>query len=51
MTPGNQPMIVNTTLIKKVVPKPCFKNTANGGNKMLRMIVSKDIRKILKLIN
>ncbi len=43
MTPGIQPMMVSMTLIKKVLPKPCFINTANGGNSMLRSIVNTDI--------
>ncbi len=43
MTPGIQPISVRRMLIKNVPLKPCFKNTANGGNKILRMMVSKDI--------
>lgn len=50
MTPGIQPMIVRITLIKNVVPRPCFKKTAKGGNKILRMIVSNDIGYILMKI-
>lgn len=30
-------------LTKKVVPRPCFKKTANGGSKMFKIMVSKDI--------
>lgn len=30
-------------LMSKVVPTPCFKNTANGGKKMFNKIVSMDI--------
>lgn len=43
ITPGNQPMMVNTTLIRKVVPKPCFKKTANGGKNIFNNIVRIDI--------
>ena len=43
ITPGSQPIMVRTTLIKKVVPRPCCIKTANGGNKMFRIIVNKDI--------
>ena len=43
MTPGNQAKRVSTKLIKKVVPKPCFKNTAKGGKSMLSIIVNSDI--------
>ena len=50
MTPGIQPMMVSNKFIKKVVPKPCFKKTANGGNKILRIIVSSDIEFDFKLI-
>ena len=43
MTPGNQANSVNNKLIKKVVPKPCFKNTANGGKRIFNIIVNRDI--------
>ncbi len=43
MTPGNHPIMVKIMLISKVVPTPCFKNTANGGKKMFNKIVSMDI--------
>ena len=33
-------MIVRTTLIKNVVPKPWFKYTANGGKSIFKMIVN-----------
>lgn len=43
MTPGSQASSVNTILIRSAVPTPCFKNTANGGNRIFSTIVSKDI--------
>ncbi len=43
ITPGNQPMMVSITLIKNVVPSPCFKKTANGGKNIFKSIVSIDI--------
>ena len=43
MTPGSQKIAVSIKLIKKAVLKPCFKNTASGGSKMFKMIVSNDI--------
>ena len=43
MTPGNHPIKVKIMLMSKVVPTPCFKNTANGGKKMFNKIVSMDI--------
>lgn len=49
MTPGNHPIRVSIILISKVVPTPCFKNTANGGKKMFNNIVIKDITKIYGL--
>lgn len=49
MTPGIHASNVNNTLIKKVAPSPCFRNTANGGSKMLRMIVNSDICIVLVL--
>ena len=43
MTPGNQASNVSKILIKRVVPIPCFIKTANGGNRIFRIIVSSDI--------
>ena len=43
MTPGNQANMVSKMLINKVDPTPCFMNTANGGNKMFRIMVSNDM--------
>lgn len=43
MTPGIQANMVSKMLINKVDPIPCFINTARGGNKMFRIMVSNDI--------
>lgn len=43
ITPGNQANRVKRTLTKKVVPRPCFRNTAKGGNRMFKIIVRIDI--------
>ena len=39
MTPGSHIKMVR--IIRNVVPKPCLRKTANGGNKILRIIVNK----------
>jgi len=38
--PGIQPKAVNSKLIRKVTPRPCFIKTAKGGNKIFKMIVN-----------
>jgi hypothetical protein len=43
ITPGIQAKSVSNTLIKNVLPIPCFKKTARGGSKMFKIIVSSDI--------
>lgn len=51
ITPGNQPSNVNSKLMKKVPLKPCFKNTASGGNNILKIIVNRDIICVFWLVN
>ena len=41
MTPGSHIKMVRIKFIRNVVPKPCLRKTANGGNKILRIIVNK----------
>ncbi|GGG42333.1 hypothetical protein GCM10011532_27690 [Christiangramia forsetii] len=47
ITPGIQPKAVNSKLIKKVTPNPCFINTASGGKRIFNTIVRIDIVLIL----
>ena len=41
MTPGSHIKMVRIKFIRNLVPKPCLRKTANGGNKILRIIVNK----------
>ena len=50
MTPGSHIKMVRIKFIRNVVPKPCLRKTANGGNKILKMMVSKDIIIVNKLM-
>ena len=43
ITPGNHRMAVNIRLIKNVVLKPCFRNTAKGGKSIFRIMVKMDM--------
>ena len=43
ITPGTQPNIESTTFKRNVLLKPVFINTATGGSRTQRMMVSNDI--------
>jgi hypothetical protein len=48
VTPGSHAKRVSKRLITKVLPIPCFKNTASGGRIMFKMMVRIDILKWFK---
>lgn len=43
ITPGTQPNIESTTFKRNVLLKPVFINTATGGSRTQRTMVSRDI--------
>lgn len=43
MTPGSHPNKVRIKLIKNLPPRPCFKNTPNGGKRIVIKMFSTDI--------
>lgn len=49
MTPGSHASKVNRTLIRKVVPRPWFIKTANGGKRMFKTIVISDMFRFLDI--